>query len=42
MTLINEKEKVLGFNYGNKKWFDIGSPSNYFNALTYSYKRTFN
>ena len=41
MTLINKKEKVLGFNYGNKKWFDIGSPDNYFNALTYSYKRVF-
>ena len=41
MTLINKNEKILGFDYGDKEWFDIGSPDNYFNALTYSYKRIF-
>ena len=41
LTLIKNNEKVLGFNYGSNEWFDIGSPDNYFNALTYSYKRIF-
>ena len=41
MTLINKNEKILGFNYGNEEWFDIGSPDSYFNALTHSYKRIF-
>ena len=41
MTLINENKKVIGFNYGDEKWFDIGSPDSYFNALTFSYKRIF-
>ena len=38
MTLIKNKNKVIGLKY-LKKWFDIGSPKNYFNAINYSYKK---
>jgi UTP--glucose-1-phosphate uridylyltransferase len=40
MTLVKNKKKVLNYNYGINKWFDIGTPNHYFNALTYSYKQT--
>jgi len=39
MTLINNGKRVISYNYGIKKWFDIGRPSHYFDALTYSYKQ---
>lgn len=39
MTLVKQEKKILSYNYGNSKWFDIGHPDNYFNALTYSYKQ---
>jgi UTP--glucose-1-phosphate uridylyltransferase len=40
MTLVKNEKKVLSYNYGINKWFDIGRPSHYFNALTYSYKES--
>ena len=40
MTLINNGGKVISYNYGTRKWFDIGLPSHYFNALKYSYKQS--
>ena len=40
MTLVKNKNKILSYNYGTSKWFDIGRPSHYFNALTYSYKQS--
>lgn len=39
MTLINNGKRVISYNYGIKKWFDIGRPNHYFDALTYSYKQ---
>jgi UTP--glucose-1-phosphate uridylyltransferase len=39
-TLINLNESVIGFNYGTKRWYDIGSPDNYFKSLSYSYKKS--
>ena len=39
MTLVKNEKKILSYNYGNSKWFDIGRPSHYFDALTYSYKQ---
>ena len=39
-TLIKSNNKVVAFNYGQKKWFDIGIPPNYFNALSLSYKKS--
>jgi UTP--glucose-1-phosphate uridylyltransferase len=38
-TLINQNEKVIALKM-TKKWFDIGTPDNYFKALTYSYKQS--
>jgi len=38
-SLIDMGEKVSGFILGNRSWFDIGTPHNYFKALTYSYKK---
>jgi len=40
MTLVKNQKKILSYNYGRSKWFDIGRPSHYFNALTYSYKQS--
>ena len=40
MTLVKNEKKVLSHNYGINKWFDIGRPNHYFNALTYSYKQS--
>lgn len=37
-TSINSNKKVIGEIYEKKHWFDIGSPENYFKALTHSYK----
>ena len=39
-TLIDEGEKIIGYNFGKKVWFDIGTPQNYYKAITYSFKRT--
>lgn len=39
-TLIKSKKKIVAFNYGQKKWFDIGIPPNYFHALELSYKKS--
>ena len=36
-TLINQNEKVVALKM-TKQWFDIGTPHNYFKALSYSYK----
>ena len=36
-TLLSWNKKILAHNYSQKKWFDIGTPENYFNALKYSY-----
>ena len=38
--LIEEGEKILGFNFGNKYWIDIGTPQNYFKAISFSYKKS--
>jgi len=40
MTLVENEKKILSYNYGKSKWFDIGRPSHYFTALTYSYKQS--
>jgi len=40
-TLLEWNQKVIGFNYGIRKWFDIGTPENYFNALKYSFTKNF-
>ncbi len=40
-SLIEEGEKILGYNFGNQHWFDIGTtPTNYFKAVCYSYKKS--
>jgi len=39
-TLIKSDKKVIAYNYGQKEWFDIGIPDNYFNALSLSYKKS--
>ena len=39
-TLIDWKKRIIGFDYGHKTWFDIGSPQNYFLALAYSFKKS--
>ena len=38
-TLLDWDKKVLAFKLGNKLWFDIGTPKNYFFAFKYSYKK---
>ena len=39
MTLINNGKRVISYNYGIKKWFDIGRPNHYFDALPYFFKQ---
>lgn len=39
-TLIKWKSIVMGFDYGKNVWFDIGSLDNYFQSLSYSYKKS--
>lgn len=39
-TLIKSNKKITSYNYGLKKWYDIGIPINYFQALTLSYKKS--
>ena len=39
-TLLDWDKEVLAYKFGNKPWFDIGTPQNYFSALQYSYKKT--
>ena len=39
-NLIKIDKKITSYNYGSKKWFDIGIPPNYFKALTLSYKKS--
>ena len=36
-TMLKKKRKVIVCNFGNNKWFDIGTPHRYFQALKYSY-----
>ena len=36
--LIDWNQKILGYDYSNKPWFDIGTPTNYFKSLKHSYK----
>lgn len=40
MTLIENDKKIIAFDYGKQKWFDIGRHQNYFSALAYSYKKS--
>lgn len=42
MTLINWNKRIIAFNYGNKPWFDIGTPHNYFRSLKFSYLKSVN
>ncbi len=37
-TLINWDQKVNALNFKNNKWFDIGTTTQYYRALTHSYK----
>jgi len=39
-TLIKMDNKITSYNYGSKKWFDIGIPPNYFKALTLSFNKS--
>jgi UTP--glucose-1-phosphate uridylyltransferase len=39
-TLIQWEKQILSLNYGQKPWFDIGTPSNYFKSLEYSFKHS--
>jgi UTP--glucose-1-phosphate uridylyltransferase len=39
-TLIDWDKKIMGFKFGNRPWFDIGTPINYFMALKHSYKKS--
>ena len=39
-TLLDWDKKVSAFKLGNKPWFDIGTPQNYFKALEYSYNKS--
>lgn len=36
-TLLSWNKKILAHDYSKKKWFDIGTPENYFNAVKHSY-----
>ena len=38
-TLLDWDKEIVAFKLGNKPWFDIGTPQNYFSALKYSYKK---
>jgi len=40
--LIKSNKKVTGFNLKSIPWFDIGTPTNYFKALSYSFKQSIN
>lgn len=37
-TMLDWKRKIIAFNFGQRKWFDIGTPKNYYNAINLSYK----
>lgn len=37
MTLINNNNSVIGYKY-TKKWFDIGTPKNFHDAVKHSYE----
>ncbi len=37
--LIRNHEQVRGVDFGKRKWFDVGTPEIYLNAVNYSYKR---
>ena len=39
-TLIKWNKQILGFDYKNEKWFDVGTPHNYFAAISYSYRNS--
>lgn len=38
-TLLNWNKKILAFNFNKNKWFDIGTPKNYYNAFNLSYRK---
>ncbi len=38
-TLLKWNKKILAFNFNKTKWFDIGTPKNYYNAFNLSYRR---
>jgi len=38
-TLIDDKNKVTSYKFPGKKWYDIGTPENYYKAFNYSYKQ---
>ncbi len=40
--LINSNKKITGFNFKKGSWFDIGTPKNYYKALSYSLKQSTN
>ena len=37
-TLLDWNHNITAYNFGNKKWFDIGTARQYFHALNYSFK----
>ena len=37
-TLLNKNHLIQGYKY-TQRWYDIGSPENYLNALNYSYQK---
>ena len=39
-TMIKWRHTIMGFDFGNNKWFDIGSPDGYSKSLSYSYKKS--
>ena len=38
-TVLKQNQLIVGFNY-KQKWYDIGTPKNYLDALNYSYKNS--
>jgi UTP--glucose-1-phosphate uridylyltransferase len=36
--LIDWDKKIVGYDYSNKPWYDIGTPANYFKSLVHSFK----
>ena len=37
-TLLDLNHKINAYNFGNNKWFDIGTTKQYFHAFNYSFK----
>ena len=38
-TLLKWNKKIIAFNFNKTKWFDIGTPKNYYNAFNLSYRK---